>query len=65
MVTWKTSTEALRPGLKVSRSRCPLFFGREGTDDDLVFAAALAYWAARKMYPRKPAGEEAYWRFKP
>jgi hypothetical protein len=30
--------------------------GREGTHDDLVFAVALAYWAARKMYPREPAG---------
>jgi len=36
---------------------------REGTHDDLVFAVALAYWAARKMYPNEPAGEEAYWRF--
>jgi len=35
---------------------------REGTHDDLVFAVALACWAARKMYPREPAGEEAYWR---
>ena len=32
---------------------------REGTHDDLVFAVALAYWAARKMYPWE--GEE-YWR---
>jgi hypothetical protein len=37
---------------------------REGTHDDLVFAVALAYWAARKMYPNEPAGEEAHWRFK-
>ena len=38
---------------------------REGTHDDLVFAVALACWAARKMYPREPAGQEANWRFKP
>jgi len=37
---------------------------REGTHDDLVFAVALGYWAARKMYPTEPAGEEAHWRFK-
>ena len=36
---------------------------REGTHDDLVFAVALAYWAARKLYPNEPTGEEAYWRF--
>jgi hypothetical protein len=36
---------------------------REGTHDDLVFAVALAYWAARKLYPFEPAGEEGYWRF--
>ncbi|MDP2959560.1 MAG: hypothetical protein Q8N53_24280 [Longimicrobiales bacterium] len=36
---------------------------REGTHDDLVFAVALAYWAARKMYPREATGEEGYWRF--
>jgi len=35
---------------------------REGTHDDLVFAVALAYWAARKMYPREGTGEEGYWR---
>ncbi len=37
---------------------------REGTHDDLVFTVALAYWAARKMYPREPEGEEAFWRFR-
>ena len=36
---------------------------REGTHD-LVFAVAPAHWAARKMYPREPAGEEGYWRFR-
>jgi len=36
---------------------------REGTHDDLVFAVALAYWAARKTYPRDGMGAEAYWRF--
>jgi hypothetical protein len=29
-----------------------------------VFAVALPCWAARKMYPREPSGEEAYWRFR-
>jgi hypothetical protein len=29
-----------------------------------VFAVALAYWAARKLYPREPAGGEGYWRFR-
>jgi len=37
---------------------------REGTHDDLVFAVALACWAARKMYPREAAGEDGYWRFR-
>jgi hypothetical protein len=37
---------------------------REGTHDDLVFAVALACWAAGKMYPGEPAGEEAHWQFK-
>ena len=37
---------------------------REGTHDDLVFAVALAYWAARKLYPGEPTGEEAYWLFR-
>ncbi len=35
---------------------------REGTHDDLVFVVALAYWAARKTYPRDGMGAEAYWR---
>jgi len=30
----------------------------------LVFAVALACWAARKMYPDGTADEEANWRFK-
>jgi hypothetical protein len=38
--------------------------GREGTHDDLVFAVAPAYWAARRMYPREPAGEEWYWLYR-
>ena len=33
---------------------------REGTHDDLVFAVALAYWAARKTYPRDGTG---YWQY--
>ena len=36
---------------------------RAGEHEDLVFAVALACWAARKMYPREAAGEEGYWRF--
>jgi hypothetical protein len=34
---------------------------REGTHDDLVFAVALAYWNAQKMYPKDPAGGEQWW----
>jgi hypothetical protein len=30
---------------------------REGTHDDLVFAVALALWAARKKYPRRRGGD--------
>jgi hypothetical protein len=37
---------------------------REETHNGLAFAMALACWAARKMYPNEPAGEEAHWRFK-
>ena len=37
---------------------------REGTHDDLVFAVALAWWAARKVYPNPPSGEEAYWLYR-
>jgi len=37
---------------------------REGTHDELVFAVALACWAARKIYPNEPAEEETYWRFR-
>lgn len=35
---------------------------REGEHDDLVLAVALACWGAGKVYPRQPAGDEAYWR---
>lgn len=34
---------------------------RVGTHDDLVFAVALACWAAGKKYPNPPSGEQAYW----
>ncbi len=34
---------------------------RQGTHDDLVFAVALACWAAKRAYPREPAGENAWW----
>jgi hypothetical protein len=34
---------------------------REGTHDDLVFAVALAVWAARKAYPRDIGGKQEYW----
>ena len=37
---------------------------REGTHDDLVFAVALACWAARKLYPNEPSGENAYWLYR-
>ena len=35
---------------------------REGQHDDLVLAASLACWGARKVYPKPPRGENAYWR---
>ncbi len=35
---------------------------REGQHDDLVFAVALACWGARKVYPKTPSGEAAWWR---
>ncbi len=35
---------------------------REGGHDDLVLATALACWAARKVYPNPPYGEDAHWR---
>ena len=34
---------------------------REGSHDDLVFAVALACWAARKAYPRDLGGKQEYW----
>jgi len=34
---------------------------REGTHDDLVFAVALAYWNAQKVYPKDPVGAAAWW----
>ena len=34
---------------------------REGTHDDMVFAVALAYWNAQKMYPNDPAGGDQWW----
>ena len=34
---------------------------REGEHDDLVFAVALACWGAKKRYPKKPTGPDAYW----
>jgi hypothetical protein len=35
---------------------------REGQHDDLVFAVALACWAAKKVYPNPPIGDHRYWR---
>jgi hypothetical protein len=35
---------------------------REGKHDDLVFAVALACWAARKAQPNPPMGEAGWWR---
>jgi hypothetical protein len=35
---------------------------REGTHDDLVFAVALACWAAKKVYPNPPMGDYRWWR---
>ena len=34
---------------------------REGTHDDLVFAAAIACWNAQNAYPNDPAGGEQWW----
>lgn len=34
---------------------------REGEHDDLVFAVALAYWGAKRAYPRV-AGDDGFWR---
>ena len=34
---------------------------REGSHDDLVFAVALACWAAGKAYPRDLGGKQEYW----
>ena len=34
---------------------------REGEHDDLVFAVALAYWGAQKVYPRRLSGDDGYW----
>jgi hypothetical protein len=31
---------------------------REGKHDDLVFAVALACWAAKKVYPNPPVGDD-------
>ncbi len=35
---------------------------REGTHDDLVFAVALACWAAKKAHPNPPMGDGGWWR---
>ena len=35
---------------------------REGTHDDLVFAVALACWAAKKICPNPPMGDDGWWR---
>jgi hypothetical protein len=34
---------------------------REGTNDDLEFAVALACWNAQNMYPNDPAGGKQWW----
>ena len=34
---------------------------REGTHDDLVFAAAIGCWNAQNAYPNDPAGGEQWW----
>ena len=36
---------------------------REGEHDDLVFAVALAYWGANKMYGMRVSGDDGVWRF--
>jgi hypothetical protein len=35
---------------------------REGKHDDLVFAVALACWAAKKAHPKPPMGDDGWWR---
>jgi len=35
---------------------------REGQHDDLVFAVALACWAAKKVCPNPPMGDDRWWR---
>ena len=35
---------------------------RSGQHDDMVFAVALACWAARKMYPNAAVGEDRWMR---
>jgi hypothetical protein len=35
---------------------------REGEHDDLVFAVALACWAAKKVQPNPPMGDDRWWR---
>jgi hypothetical protein len=34
---------------------------REGEHDDLMFAVALAYWGAKKVYPRPVDGDDGHW----
>ena len=38
---------------------------REGEHDDLVFAVALAYWAAKRVCPRGLDGEDGWWQRAP
>ena len=35
---------------------------QEGAHDDLVFAIALACWAAKKVQPNPPMGDDRWWR---
>jgi len=55
-------TEMMEMRVKISAAGNELMEAwREGTHDDLVFAVALACWAAKKRYPRTGWGQQEYW----
>ena len=55
-------TEMAEMRVKITSPRHEQFGAwREGSHDDLVFAVALACWAARKAYPRDIGGRHNYW----
>jgi hypothetical protein len=50
--------------VKITLAGHEQYGGREGTHDDLVFAAAPACWNAQNMYPNDPAGGKQWWQNK-